>query len=355
MITDLLKQKYYQVLLDNKSKRSISSYEGVFFVGIKTTGIFCRPTCPARKPLFENCLFFHSTQEALSQGFWPCKRCKPLTYPSQASQLIDFLIKTLEKNPQKRWREADFQKLGSTVSTVQRQFKKRFGMTFAAYARAQRIGSASKHIQEGQEVIEAQVAAGYESGSGFRDAFSRITGTAPRALKQGNYSILKASWLDTQLGPMVVIADEYAVYLLEFADRRYLEREIEHLKKKTGMAVVPGRTEPIDSIEVELKKYFAGELYEFKTPYRVWGSSFEKSVWQVLEKIPYGQTCSYAQVAQALGKPSAFRAVANAVGSNNLALMVPCHRVINSNGGLGGYAAGIERKRWLLKHERAGK
>ncbi len=175
-----------------------------------------------------------------------------------------------------------------------------------------------------------------------------------KTLKPDKKNVLKSSRLETELGSMLVIADENALYLLEFANRRHLEQEIERLKKKTGMSVVPGRTKAIDSIEAELKQYFAGKLHTFKTPFTFLGSPFQKSVWKALEEIPHGKTSSYAQVAALLKKPSAFRAVANAVGSNNLALIIPCHRVINKDGRMGGYAAGLERKKWLLKHESVG-
>lgn len=215
------------------------------------------------------------------------------------------------------------------------------------------MGIALKHIRAGSAVIEAQLSAGYESGSGFRDAFSRIMGAAPAWL--GNQQILKASWLDTRLGPMIAIADEQALYLLEFIDRRGLEREIERLRRKTKSAVIPGSTPPTDSIERELRDYFEGKLTEFKTPVKLLGSPFQKKVWEQLRKIPPGQTTSYGEIASVIGKPSAYRAVAQANGANQVAIVIPCHRVINSNGDLGGYGGGISRKQWLLDHEKNGR
>lgn len=207
-----------------------------------------------------------------------------------------------------------------------------------------------KQIREGEAVIEAQLSTGYESGSGFRDAFSRIMGAAPTKL--GNHHILKASWLDTPLGPMLAIADEEALYLLEFVDRRGLEREIERLRQKTKSAIIPGCTKPINSIERELSLYFEGALKEFKTPLILLGSPFQKHVWAELVKIPPGETRSYSEIAIAIGRPSAFRAVAQANGANQFAIIIPCHRVINTNGELGGYGGGITRKKWLINHER---
>ncbi len=236
------------------------------------------------------------------------------------------------------------------ASTARRQFKKRFGMTFVEYARAQRMGLAMKQIRSGEAIIEAQLSSGYESSSGFRDAFSRIMGAAPTLL--GQSTILKVSWLDTQLGPMIAIADEAALYLLEFVDRRGLEREIERLRWKMKSAIIPGTTQPIQSIESELKAYFEGRLSEFKTPLFLMGSPFQRCVWEELQKIPSGETRSYSDVAITMGKPSAFRAVAQANGANQLAIIIPCHRVININGELGGYGGGLMRKKWLINHEK---
>lgn len=340
-------EEYYHALLDKNPE-----YEGIFYVGVKSTGVFCRPSCPARKPKFENCEFFETAQEALLASFRPCKRCRPLSHPNQVSELVTTLVNAVEENPEKRWKERDFQELSVDESTARRQFKKRFGMTFVEYARARRMGIAMKQIREGDSVIDAQLDAGYESSSGFRDAFSRIMGAAPTRL--GHHHSLKASWLDTRLGPMIAIGDEEALYLLEFVDRRGLEREVERLRKRTESAILPGVTAPIRSIEKELNQYFEGHLKEFKTPLHFLGSPFQKRVWEELQNIPFGETRSYAGLAATIGKPSAFRAVANANGANQFAIVIPCHRVINSNGELGGYGGGLPRKKWLINHEKKG-
>jgi len=339
------KKEYYRALLD-KNK----AYEGIFFVGVKTTGVFCRPTCPARKPKIENCEFFETAQDALLASFRPCKRCKPLSHPNIVSKLVQILVDAIEKNPEKQWKDSDFKELSVDASTARRQFKKRFGMTFVAYARARRMGLAMKQIREGQAVIDAQLSSGYESGSGFRDAFSRIMGAPPS--ESENHKVLKASWIDTPLGPMLTVSDDEALYLLEFVDRRGLEKEIQRLRKKTKLPIIPGKPNPARQIEAELKGYFSGKIQEFKTPLFLIGSPFQKRVWEELQKIPRGETRSYAEIAKAIGKPSAFRAVALANGANQIAIVIPCHRVINSNGNLGGYGGGLKRKEWLLKHER---
>ena len=348
MIDAKLSQKYYQAILSKNTE-----YDGLFFVGVKSTGIFCTPSCPARKPKFENCEFFKTAQESLLASYRPCKRCRPLSHPNQMPKVIQALVDAVEANPEKRWKDQDFRNFGLDASTARRQFQKRFGMTFVAYARARRMGMAMKGIRSGKAIIEAQLSGGYESGSGFRDAFSKIMGHAPSQLQTED--ALKASWLDSPLGPVLVVADEKELYLLEFVDRRGLEREIERLRKRTKMPILPGHTPPIESIKQELALYFEGKLQTFKTPIRRIGSPFQLKVWNMLEQIPYGETCSYADLAAAIGQPTAYRAAANANGCNQLAIVIPCHRVINTNGEIGGYGGGISRKEWLLDLERKNK
>lgn len=345
----ILKDKatlYYEALL-----KKDAHYEGVFFVGVKTTGVFCRPTCPARKPKFENCEFFSSAEEALIASYRPCKRCCPLSYPEEASDSLTKLVEAVEKNPEKRWKEKDFEVLLTDSVTARRHFKKRFGMTFVQYARARRMGIAFKQIRQGKSVIDSQQEVGYDSGSGFRDAFSKIMGAAPSKTTD-EMKVLKASWLDSVLGPMIAIADDNFLYLLEFANRRGLEREVERMRLRQKAAIIPGETSPIKSIQKELALYFAGKLKDFKTPLYLMGSDFQKQAWQALCEIPYGQTRSYRQQAEAIGNERAFRAVANANGANQLAIIIPCHRIINSNGDLGGYGGGVTRKQWLIDHEK---
>lgn len=165
-------------------------------------------------------------------------------------------------------------------------------------------------------------------------------------------TLLRASWLDTKLGRMLAIADEDTLYLLEFESCKGLEREVDRLKEKTKSEVIEGITEPIRSIGSELSAYFEGKLQEFKTPLMILGTSFQKQVWEELRKIPFGEMHPYAEIAGAIGKPSSFRAVANAIGANKFAIVIPCHRAINTNGKMGGYKGGIDHKKWLLSHER---
>lgn len=336
-------QQYYQALVDKDSR-----YEGVFIVGVQTTGIFCRPTCPARKPKFENCEFFPGAEAALLAGYRPCKRCQPLLPVRERHPLLKRLLEAVDANPTKRWREADLAEFAADASTIRRQFKKHVGMTFVQYARARRLGLAMKAIRAGDSVIDGQLTAGYDSSSGFREAITQVLGTAPSRLAD-KQNILTATWLDTPLGAMLAVTDEQGLYLLEFVDRRALETELARLRER--YTILPGDTQISQQLRAELDAYFAGTSAYFQTPLQLLGTPFQTSVWRHLRTIPAGQTCSYKHLAEALGKPTAVRAVAAANGANQLAILVPCHRVIGSDGNLRGYGGGLARKRWLLEHE----
>lgn len=185
----------------------------------------------------------------------------------------------------------------------------------------------------------------------FQDDFLRSM-SDPLSLKE-KATILTSAWINSPLGPILAISDDKVLYLLDFAQKKRLEKMIKRLKKSLGAIIVPGRSQPIDSIEKELNDYFTKKDFSFKTPIVSLGTQFQKSVWDQLMKIPCGQTRSYRDIAIALGKPTAFRAVALANGSNLLSIIVPCHRVINTNGNIGGYGGGISRKLWLLEYEKS--
>ncbi|MGL9970366.1 bifunctional transcriptional activator/DNA repair enzyme AdaA [Enterococcus sp. DIV1420a] len=337
---------YYDMLIEKDP-----SYEGIFFVGIKTTGVFCRPTCPAKKPLLKNCEFFNNAQEALLASYRPCKRCKPLISPSSLSDDVKKLVYEIENNPQKKWTDKDFEQLSIHPNTARRQFKKQFGMTFIEYSRARRLGLAFKRIREGNSIIDTQLEIGFGSGNGFRDAFSNIMGDIPSNNRKIN--ILYSSWLETRLGSMIAISDSNYLYLLEFVDRRGLENEIKNLRIKMNASIVPSETNIIKQLKEELDEYFVGERAQFDTPIYMIGSDFQKKVWNELIKTPTGKTLSYKELASKVGNPLASRAVASANGKNQISILIPCHRIINKNGGLGGYGGGIERKKWLIYHEKS--
>lgn len=330
--------------------RRDAAYEGVFFTGVKTTGIFCRPTCRAKIPKAENVEFFPTINEALHGGYRPCRLCRPMDGTKPVPPLVEKLRRAVEESADGRVSDKDLVAMGIEPSTARRRFQAYHGMTFHAYQRARRMGLALRDVKAGKPVIDVQLARGYESTSGFREAFTRIFGAPPRGARAGH--CLLAQRIETPLGTMLALADEQGLRLLEFADRRGLERELAGLRRRLKCAVVPGSNAILEQTRQQLARYFAGESLRFDLPLAPVGSDFQQRVWRELRRIPAGRTRSYAEMAAKLGMPKGPRAVGRANGSNMLALVIPCHRVINADGSLCGYAGGIWRKQRLLEHER---
>ena len=323
------------------------SYDGRAFVAVKTTGIFCRLVCPARDPKRENCRFFASQADCLDAGFRPCKRCHPM---GRSDPDVTKLMAALEADPDHQWSESQITALGMEPSRIRRIFKQQFGMTFLDIARKRRLQSGFETLKNGERVIDAQLESGFSSASAFRAAFARLTGFAPGKFKTN--ARLQADWIETPLGPMIAVADTKSLYLLEFLERKALKSELKRLIKDAKGEVGLGRLAPIEQTEAELKAFFAGINATFKTPLAPGGSDFARSVWHELQKIPAGETRSYTDIAHAIGRPTATRAVAQANGANRIAILIPCHRVLGTDGTLTGYGGGLWRKDKLIALER---
>ena len=195
----------------------------------------------------------------------------------------------------------------------------------------------------------AQLEAGFESASGFRDALARMF---PTDIEQTD--VLSAAQLSSPLGPMLAVAGDNGIVMLDFMGKSNFESAIERLKgrlKSQQYGIVPGDNPNLTLLEEQLEEYFAGARHDFTVPLDPHGTDFERTVWRFLQKIPYGQTRSYGEQARAIGNPAAVRAVGRANGRNDISILIPCHRVIGASGSLVGYGGGLERKRWLLDHE----
>jgi AraC family transcriptional regulator of adaptative response/methylated-DNA-[protein]-cysteine methyltransferase len=249
-----------------------------------------------------------------------------------------------------RLRDADLQARGLDPVQVRRAFKQQFGMTFQAYQRACRLGVARRALREGSPALDAALDAGFESDSGFREAFHRAFGSTPAQARTA--SPLVASLVETPLGPMVAVVGDEGLELLEFLDRRALGGELQRMRAQVGHDIVPGEHALLRDVAAQLREYFQGTRTAFDLPVRQRGSSFQLQVWRALCDIPYGETRSYAEIARIVGAPGATRAVGTTNGRNQIAIVVPCHRVIGSDGSLSGYGGGRWRKQWLLDHER---
>lgn len=327
-----------------------SAYEGRAYVGVTSTGIFCRLTCPARKPKRENCRFYPSVAACLDAGFRPCKRCHPMTPEAEGDPSVTRLLAALQADPARRWREEDLAAMGLDPSTVRRAFKRQFGCTFLDMARRFRMRAGLETLARGAPVIEAQLDAGFESPSAFRAAFARLTGLTPGAFAARG--LLQADWIDTVLGPMIAVADDNHLHLLEFAERKALPTELKRLHAMTRGQIGFGRPGPTEMAAEQLTSFFAGTCATFSVPLAYHGSAFAGAVWDALQAIPAGETRSYSEVAAGIGRPDAVRAVARANGANQIAILIPCHRVIGADGSLTGYGGGLWRKQKLIEVER---
>src|SRR5215471_19388432 len=247
-----------------------SSFEGIFYIGVRTTGIFCRPTCSAKKPARENVDFFATSNDALGSGYRPCLRCHPLDPSARPPKLIERLRAEVERAPDGRLTDKELAALEIDPSTARRQFKRHYGMTFQAYHRARRMGLALSQVRQGGRVEEARNGSGFESESGFRDAFTRIFGELPSNAKAS--APLLAERIDTPLGPMIAVADDEGLRLLEFIDRRATERELSTLRKRLRTNVVPGKHPHLEALRSQLDDYFAGKDLEFDLPLAPVGS-----------------------------------------------------------------------------------
>jgi len=339
------RQKY------NAIGRKDSSYEGIFLTAVKTTGIFCRPSCRAKKPKPENIVFYDTSQQALQNGFRPCKICNPMEKLGETPDWVKSIIKDLQQNPYIRIKDYDLRQRSVEPSRIRRWFKKHHNITFHTYQRMLRINSAFNSIKKGETITNSAFDSGYESLSGFNESYRSIFGEPPTSANEK--SVLNIVRFTTPIGPMFACASSKGVCLLEFTDRRMLETEFKDLCKRLNAVILPGENPHLDQVQSEIQEYFSGKRKEFTTSLHTPGTEFQKSVWNILQKFPYGETRSYKQQAITLGSPNAIRAVGSANGHNRISIIIPCHRVLGSDGSLTGYGGGLHRKKWLIDFEKA--
>jgi AraC family transcriptional regulator of adaptative response/methylated-DNA-[protein]-cysteine methyltransferase len=328
------------------------SYDGIFFIAVKTTGIFCRPSCPAR-PKRENVEFFSKIGDAIAAGYRPCKRCRPELVNGQPPEWIAPIMERVNASPEVRLRASDLRAMNTTPERVRRWFQQNYGMTFSDWSRGIRLSSAFTQLRNGARTEDAMLGSGFESHSGFADALTRSFGESAPA-KNGT-DCIRMAMIETPIGPMVAAASDKGVCFLEFADRRGFEASCDDMRKRFGAAVLPGENAILKQLREELAKYFAGELRKFSVPIFVRGTPFQEKVWHELRKVPHGQTASYEDIAMRTGNGRAVRAVARANGTNRICILIPCHRIIAKDGSLSGYGGGVWRKRLLLELEKNGK
>jgi AraC family transcriptional regulator, regulatory protein of adaptative response / methylated-DNA-[protein]-cysteine methyltransferase len=259
--------------------RRDASYDGIFVAAVKTTGIFCRPTCPGKKPREENVEFFPSPAAALHAGYRPCLRCRPMDR-ERPPEWVRSLMREIERQPTARFTDEQLRGLRIEPARARRYFKRHYGMTFHAYHRARRVGLALRELRRtpsarkarGSKLDDVGGRHGFQSISGFRDAFARLFGEPPGRAVEGLASCLTARWIDTPLGSMLAFANDEGLHLLEFTDRRGMERQVALLRRRVRAVVVPGDHKHLDTIAAELREYFDGTLRRFRTPLVMQGS-----------------------------------------------------------------------------------
>lgn len=322
-------------------------FDGAFVTGVHSTGVYCRPSCPARAPRRENVRFYAGPAEAEAAGLRPCLRCRPdgVARDEEAvAQVLRLLREAQGPVPLDRLGQAT----GYSPAHLQRLFKRAMGLSPAAYARALRLERASEALSAGGRVTDAVYAAGYGAPSRFYEASGERLGMAPSAWRDGGRGVtIHWATVPTSLGRMLVAATARGVCRLAFGEGRDdLVRRFPHADLVEGgadFAALLG--EVVAAVEQ------AGPSAHI--PLDVAGTAFQERVWQALRGIPPGETRSYAQIAAAIGQPGAVRAAGSANGANPVAVLIPCHRVVRSDGSLGGYAWGEAIKAELLRREGA--
>lgn len=336
--------EYYQALLNRDSR-----YVGIFYVGVKTTSVFCIATCRARKPKKENVVFYKTYSNALKNGFRPCKICCPTENSNKTPRQVSKAIQLVKENPKEKISDNLLRKHNISPDLTRRWFKKNYGITFHAFQRMYRINNAYKELKDGKKTTETAFEMGYESLSGFGYTYKKLIGHSPSNSTSKN--IILINRLTTPLGPMYVCASDKGICLLEFTDRKMLETEFRDLQKQLSAQILMGENTHIKQVKKELQEYFDRKRKKFEVALDTPGTDFQKAVWQALQNIPFGTTSTYEQQAIQLNKPKAVRAVGRANGLNRISIVLPCHRIIGKNGKLTGYGGGIERKKWLIDFE----
>jgi len=327
-----------------------TKYDGIFFTAVKTTGIFCHPSCRARIPKAENVLFYDSAQEALQNGFRPCKVCKPMEKIGETPTNIKHIIAELQQNPHKKISDKDLKLKGVEPHTIRRWFKKNYRMTFHSFQKMLRINYAFENIKQGKSITHSAYESGYESLSGFNESYRSVFGEP--ASKSKNRNIINVLRFSSPIGSIIACATEHGICFLGFIGQKRLEDQFSAIQKELDAVILPGKTPHLTQVKKEINEYFDGSRTNFTVPLDIIGTNFRKQVWNELLKIPYGKTASYKAQAIAINNLQAIRAVASANGANKISIIIPCHRVIGTNGSLTGYAGGIHKKSWLLNFER---
>lgn len=338
-------------------KNNDARFDGVLFIGVKTTGIYCRPTCRARLPKRENVEFYKSREAAIKKGFRACKRCKP-EVESYIDTKVALVLKACEMIEKKDFEvlslEALGMEIGSSPTYLQKVFKEILGISPKQYSDENRLQKFKTSIKKGEDVTNAMYGAGYGSSRGLYEKAAAKMGMTPATYKKGGKGMrIDFAIVDCKLGRLLVGGTEKGICSVTFGDDdKTLTKNLfnEYPNAEFNLA-----NESFKKYIKEILAHLEGKQKTLNLPLDLQATAFQMRVWTELRKIPYGATRSYSDIAKKIGNEKAVRAVARACATNPVALINPCHRVIGSNGSLSGYRWGIERKKAILENELANK
>lgn len=324
--------------------------DGAFFYGVKTTGVFCRPSCASRQPRRENIAFFANAAAARAAGFRDCKRCQPGGLPREL-EIVRRACAALDADPQQRLTLAQ---LSDAVHVspfhLQRLFKRVVGVSPRQYQAAQRGAALRDALQNGADVTRATHDAGFGSPSRMYDSAPAELGMVPSAYRRKGAGLtVRYATAPTPLGFVLVAATQKGICKIGFGDDQ--ASMIDELRGELVNAELLEDAEQLGPFIAQIEAYLHGSRQDFDLPLDIAATAFRQRVWDALRRIPYGETRSYSQIAEAVGSPGAVRAVASACATNPVALAIPCHRVLQKGGALAGYRWGLPRKAALLENE----
>jgi AraC family transcriptional regulator of adaptative response/methylated-DNA-[protein]-cysteine methyltransferase len=333
------------------------AFDGQFVYGVRTTGVYCRPSCKSRPAKPENLAFFPAPEAAEKAGFRACKRCHPRDVDGATLKRIKALARYIDEHAEDSLPLARLAKAAHLSPThLQRTFTAVFGVSPKAYQDNARLGRLKRHLKAGATVLDSIAGAGFQSTSRVYGASTRSLGMTPSAYRAGGAGeTIAFACRETSLGLLLMAATDRGVCFAQFGtSEAALTRQLAAEFPSATLVASTMSTSPeldawIDAFDAHVK----GSAPRPDLPLDLRGTAFQIKVWRFLLKIPAGEVVSYTEVADGIGAPSAVRAAASACGANRVAVLVPCHRVLRSDGGLGGYRWGLERKRALLDHERA--
>lgn len=329
-----------------------SKADGVFFYAVKTTGVYCRPSCGARTPRPENVAFYRTASDAERAGFRACKRCKPDrgSLSEQHVAKVAELCRFIERAEHPPTLDELAARAGSSAYHLHRVFRKVTGLTPKAYAAAHRARKVRQQLVRSGTVTDAIYGAGYNSNARFYDESNQVLGMTPTKYRAGGADTrIRFAVGECSLGAILVaLSDRGVCAILMGDDPDALARD---LQDRFPRAELVGGEAAFEDLIAKVVGFVDAPGLGLDLPLDVRGTAFQERVWRALRKIPSGKTVSYAELAKRIGSPRSVRAVAQACAANSLAVAIPCHRVVRSDGGLSGYRWGVERKRALLERE----